>query len=265
MLRVWVGVLTFLSLSCLVATAVQQRTHAAVASVHDHTTHEHTESIISSSIAVWGATGVSADDLSSLNSSNLQASDTPVPTSAKLIPFHNEHIRRCLPSLHLWPVSSFHRPLHPHKDVEWHTRTARPAGCRNEWLLEVKLCLDSDLPDADTLPLHVLHQVLVQLECTQRMQAHVWFVKQDHPGRLIMVNYNSNTNYTTIITASGKLQEISGMWRDIHNKLAWLYFNQLAPELILQRAKLGAISVDLLPTATATGESKAAGLEAAVY
>jgi hypothetical protein len=120
-----------------------------------------------------------------------------------------------------------------------------------EWLLEVKVCVSSDLPADDSLPVHVLQQVLVQLECTQRTQAHVWFAKAGHPGKLFIVYYDSNADQTTIITNGGQSQQLYGVWREIHRRLAWTYFQQLAPALILQRARLGVIPRDKLPTATA--------------
>jgi hypothetical protein len=109
----------------------------------------------------------------------------------------------------------------------------------NEWLLEVKVCVSSDLPADDSLPVHVLQQVLVQLECTQRTEAHVWFAKDGHPGKLFAVHYDSNADHTTVVANGGQVQQLYGVWTDIYNKLACTYFQQLAPALIQCSGRTG--------------------------
>jgi hypothetical protein len=104
-----------------------------------------------------------------------------------------------------------------HNAAPGQTNTAE----KKKWLLEIKVCVDSDLPPMDNLPLHVLQQVLVQLEVTQRQQAHVWFAKEGQEGRLYVVHYNSHLDHTTIITAGASIQELTGAWAGIQKK-SWV-------------------------------------------
>jgi hypothetical protein len=51
------------------------------------------------------------------------------------------------------------------------------------------------------------------------------------------------------------MQEYTGAWANIEDKVGWKYFQKLSPALILQRAKMSVLQRDQLPdTANAAGE-----------
>ena len=101
-------------------------------------------------------------------------------------------------------------------------------GDRAEFLLEVKVCVDSDIPDS--LPEYVRRQVMVQLHATNMPRCDVCFYKEGHAPKVFSVVWDFEKSH----------------WDSILQRLRWHFFKDLAPAIIHQRAVAGRLSPEML-------------------